>query len=114
MSAEPRFALFFFFGEIAKSPIKHGPRATHGAASAGARNRLLDSRLRGPLRTVMSREAATAADGGSAPPAGDEAGGYLGTISSLFTSLAADASASARGAEDRVLDSVEKLSLIHI
>ena len=56
----------------------------------------------------MSREAATAADGGSAPPAGDEAGGYLGTISSLFTSLAADASASARGAEDRVLDSVEK------
>ena len=56
----------------------------------------------------MSREAATAADGGSAPPAGDETGGYLGTISSLFTSLATDASASARGAEDRVLDSVEK------
>ena len=56
----------------------------------------------------MSRETATAADGGSAPPAGDEAGGYLGTISSLFTSLAADASASARGAEDRVLDSMEK------
>jgi len=57
-------------------------------------------------RSVMSRDPATAA-GGSGPPAGAEAGGYLGSLSNLFTSLAADASASATRAEDRVLDAVE-------
>lgn len=54
----------------------------------------------------MSRDPATAAAAGSAAPAGGD-GGYLGTLSNLFTSLAADATASATRAEDRVLDAVE-------
>ena len=53
----------------------------------------------------MSREATAP----SAHAGGDAAanGGYLGTLSNLFTSLAADATASATRAEDRVLDAVE-------
>ena len=53
----------------------------------------------------MSREATAP----SAHAGGDAAanGGYLGTLSNLLTSLAADATASATRAEDRVLDAVE-------